>query len=363
MIKPQPGILQIDPYVGGKAKTEDGRKVMKLSANESALGPSPKAMEAYAAMVAEVHRYPEGGSTDLRSAIAGHYGLDVNRVVCGSGSDEIIAFLCQAYLGQGDEILYSDHGFLMYKIGALLNGATPVEAPETEYTADVDNLLAAVTERTRIVFIANPNNPTGTYLPMSEVKRLQAGLPENCLLVLDAAYAEFVQRNDYEAGIELVSTCQNVIMTRTFSKIYGLGGLRVGWAYCPEHVADVLNRVRGPFNVNSAAQAAAEAAIKDLKHMQDSIIHNTLALNLMHNVLRRLGLFITESVGNFVLARFPNETGKTADDAFAFLESRDIIARKMSAYKLPDCLRITIGNDVENAAVIDALEAFMGEDR
>ncbi|MGE0660362.1 MAG: histidinol-phosphate transaminase, partial [Reyranellaceae bacterium] len=265
-LKPRPGILDIAPYVGGKDSIPGFEKPTKLSSNEGALGPSPKAMEAYRKAAAELHRYPEGGSTDLRAAIGRHYGLDPARIVCGAGSDELLNLLVRAYLGPGEELLYSAHGFLMYAINAKGVGATPVAAPEKDLRGDVDAMLAKVTPRTRIVCVANPNNPTGSYLTREELKKLHDGLPANVLLVIDAAYAEYVSRNDYSAGLELVDAADNVVMTRTFSKIYGLGGLRLGWMYASETVTDTINRLRQPFNVNLAAQAAGIAALEDVAH-------------------------------------------------------------------------------------------------
>ncbi len=265
---PRQGILDIAPYVPGTSALPGARQAIKLSSNETPFGPSPRAVEAYLAAAATLSRYPDGSARPLREALAKLYGLDPARIVCGAGSDELLNLLAQAYLGPGDEAIYTEHGFLVYRIAILARGAVPVVAPEKDLTADVDAILARVTPRTRIVFIANPNNPTGTYLSFDEVKRLRAGLPDDVLLVLDAAYAEYVRRNDYEAGIELVATTHNTVMTRTFSKIYGLASLRLGWAYCPAPVADALNRIRGPFNVSGPAIAAGIAALEDQAHVQ-----------------------------------------------------------------------------------------------
>src|SRR5438874_9618173 len=260
---PGPGIFDIAPYIGGESKAEGVARPIRLASNESALGPSPKAVAAYKALADDMHRYPDGGAAGLRAALGRHHGLDPARIVCGAGSDELIALLQRGYAGPGAEVLYSRHGFLMYPIGALAVGATPIAVPERDLTADVDGILARVTERTRIVFIANPNNPTGTYLSADEMARLHAGLPPHVVLAIDAAYAEFVNRNDYDAGTALVDRAENVVMLRTFSKIYALAGLRLGWAYCPPAIADVLNRVRGPFNVAAPALAAGIAAVED----------------------------------------------------------------------------------------------------
>lgn len=352
---PRPGILDIAPYVGGESKIPGVDRPIRLASNESPLGPSRKAVEAYSALAPEIHRYPDGGSTELRRALARHYGIDAERIVCGAGSDELITLLTRAYAGPGDEVLYSRHGFLMYPIAAKSAGATPVSAPETNLTADVDALLAKVNERTRIVFLANPNNPTGTYLSRDAVKRLHAGLPAHVLLVIDAAYAEYVVRNDYEPGMELVEAHKNVVMCRTFSKIYALGGMRIGWAYCSAEIADVLNRVRNPFNVNAAAQAAALAALEDVAATDRAREHNDIWRPWLARELEKLGLEVNPSVGNFLLVRFPD-----ADAAWSHLQKNGIIIRKMGAYGLPDRLRITVGTESENRAVVAALTGFLG---
>ena len=267
---PNPGILDIAPYTPGKSPVpEPGRKVFKLSANETPFGPSPKAMEAYKDAAAHLEDYPEGTSRVLREAIGRAFGLDPDRIICGAGSDEILNLLAHTYLGHGDEAISTTHGFLVYPIATMANGATNVVAPETDFTADVDAILKLVTPRTKLVWLANPNNPTGTYLPFDEVKRLRAGLPAHVLLVLDAAYSDYVSRNDYELGIELVATTENTVMTHTFSKIHGLAALRIGWMFGPAHIVDAVNRIRGPFNVSTPAMLAAVAAIEDTAHRPD----------------------------------------------------------------------------------------------
>src|SRR5437763_4430246 len=356
---PGPGILDIAPYVGGESKAEGVARPIRLASNESALGPSPKAIAAYKALAGEIHRYPDGGAAELRAALGRQHELDPERIVCGAGSDELIALLQRAYAGPGAEVLYSRHGFLMYPIGALAVGATPVAVPERDLTADVDGILARVTERTRIVFIANPNNPTGTYLSAGDMARLHAGLPPNVVLAIDAAYAEFVNRNDYEPGVALVNRAENVVMLRTFSKIYALAGLRLGWAYCPPAIADVLNRVRGPFNVNAAALAAGVAAVEDIGALARARAHNECWLPWLSERLAALGLPLTPSVGNFVLPQFPDEPRRNADAAFAFLQSRGILARKMGGYGLPQHLRITIGTGEEMETVAAAIAEFL----
>ncbi|HXQ49524.1 MAG TPA: histidinol-phosphate transaminase [Stellaceae bacterium] len=356
---PRPGVLDISPYVGGEAKIEGVARVIRLASNESALGPSPKALAAYRAAAGEMFRYPDGHSTALRQALGKHYGLDPARIVCGAGSDELIGLLIRAYAGPGDEVVYGEHGFLMYPIDALAAGATPVKAAETDLTFDVDQALKRVTPRTKLVFVANPNNPTGTYVPRDAMRRLQAGLPPSVLLVIDAAYAEFVQRNDYEPGIELVDEFPNVVMARTFSKIYAMGGLRLGWVYCSPAVADVLNRTRPPFNVNSAAQAAGIAALDDMASFDRAREHNDIWRPWLERQLRALGLALTPSVANFVLVHFPPPP-RDARAAFEFLRARGILTRRVAAYGLPEHLRITIGLEDEMRAVAAAVADFMG---
>ncbi|MFD1702399.1 pyridoxal phosphate-dependent aminotransferase [Methylopila henanensis] len=360
---PRASALAIEAYVPGKSKAPAGVRLHKLSSNETPLGPSPAAIAAFRAAADGLEIYPDGQSRALREAIARANGLDPDRIVCGAGSDELLSLLAYAYLEPGDEGVFCEHGFLVYRIAILAAGGVPVVAPETDLTADVDAILARVTERTRIVYLANPNNPTGTYLPFDEVKRLHAGLPKTVLLVLDAAYAEYVRANDYAAGIELVAGAENVVMTRTFSKVYGLASLRIGWLYGPEGVVDVLNRIRGPFNLSGPAIAAGAAAIADRAHIEAAVDHNARWLPELTGALGALGLAVTPSVANFVLVRFPDEPGRTAKEADAFLTERGLILRSVASYGLPDALRLTIGSDEANRAVIAALGDFMRDER
>lgn len=357
--RPRSGIMEISAYVPGSSGAAHKGKVFKLSSNETPLGPSPRALEAYRAAAGQLELYPDGGATALRDAIAAKYGLDAGRIVCGAGSDELISLLCHAYLDTGDETVYSQHGFLMYRISTLASGGVPVVAPETGETASVDAMLARVGPRTKLVFLANPNNPTGTYLPYEEVRRLHAGLPARTILVIDAAYAEYVRRNDYSAGIELVANSGNVVMTRTFSKIHGLAALRLGWAYCPAAIADVLNRTRGPFNVSAPAIEAGVAALADAAFVERAVAHNEKWLPWLTERLGGLGLKVTPSVGNFLLVHFPDSNGGRAADADDFLQARGIYLRRMEAYGLPRCLRLTVGTEEANRLVVEALSRFM----
>lgn len=358
-LRPRPGILEIEPYVGGKAEIEGAGRVIKLSANESALGPSPRAIEAARAAAASLHRYPDGASKALRAAIGRRFDLPPERIVCGAGSDELIQLLMRAYAGPGDEVLYSRHGFLMYKLSALGVGATPVAAPERDLTADVDALLERVTSRTRMVFLANPNNPTGSYISADQLERLHAGLPDDVLLVIDAAYAEYIRRNDYASGVELVDRAANVVMTRTFSKLFGLAALRLGWLYAPPDVVDVLDRIRGPFNVNAVAQQAGIAALEDLAHQERSRAHNDEWLPWLAHEIAALGLTVHPSVANFLLIEFPGDGEARAAAASAVLERIGVLARPMGAYGLPHCIRVSVGQGDENRAVIEGLRGFL----
>jgi histidinol-phosphate aminotransferase len=358
--QPRPGVLAIDPYVPGKSAAPGAGRVFKLSSNETPLGPSPHAIAAYRALAGHLQDYPDGASTPLREAIGRAFGLDPGRIVCGAGSDDLLNLIADAYLCDGDEAIHTTHGFLVYPIATLGSGARPVAAAERNHTADVDAMLAAVSERTKVVFLANPNNPTGTYVPFDEIKRLHRGLPPHVLLVLDAAYAEYVRRNDYEAGIELVATSENVVMCRTFSKIHGLAALRLGWLYGPAHIIDAVNRIRGPFNVNAAAMAAGIAAIGDSAHIEASRAHNERWLAWLIEQIRKLGLEVTPSVANFVLIHFPEAEGRTAGDADAFLTQRGLILRRVTAYHLPNALRMSVGSEEANRLVVAALGELMG---
>ncbi|MGI9421726.1 MAG: histidinol-phosphate transaminase [Hyphomicrobiaceae bacterium] len=356
---PRPGILEIKAYVPGAHAVEGHAEPVVLSANETPLGPSPLAVDACRSLAEKLARYPDGSATELRDAIGAKFGLNPDNIVCGAGSDELLSLIAQCYLSAGDEAIFTEHGFLVYRIAILAAGATPVVAPERDMTANIDAILTCVSDKTKAVFLANPNNPTGTYVPIDEVRRLRAGLPDHVLLVLDAAYAEYVKRNDYESGLEIVATTQNTVMTRTFSKIYGLAALRLGWAYCPSDIAGVLNRVRGPFNVNAASIAAGSAAIADSGHIDRAREHNDRWLPWLTQQVRDLGLTATDSVGNFVLVHFASDGPHTAAAADAYLKSRGIIVRGTAGYGLSDALRVTVGTERENKAVVEALRLFL----
>ncbi len=361
--EPLPQVLKIKPYVPGHAPESDGGKTYKLASNENPLGASPAARKAVIDATTSLEIYPDGDAGQLRRVIGRRYGLDPDRIMCGAGSDEIFQLLARAFLTAGDNIVQSQYGFLVYQLVAQQSGAeTRFAADDETLTASVDAMLAQVDDRTKIVFLANPNNPTGTYLPISEVRRLHAGLRPDVLLVLDAAYAEYVRRNDYEAGVELVSSYENVLMTRTFSKIHGLAALRLGWCYGPLHVIDALHRVRGPFNISAPAQAAGIAALEDADFVEKSVEHNTRELARLSDGLRALGLKPIDSVANFVLVRFSQNEGRKAPEAAAFLETGGVSVRAVGAYGLPEYLRISVGETDGVDAVLKGLEDFLSRD-
>lgn len=362
MTKPlvRPGVMTITPYVPGRSVAPGARRVFKLSANETPLGASPKVIDVLRRLAADlVAEYPDGSAARIRHALAERHGLDPERIVCGAGSDDILALLARGFVGPGDEGIYSQYGFLAYRIAILAAGGTPVVAPESDYRTSVDGILDTLTERTKIIFLANPNNPTGSYLPKSEIERLARSLPTRVLLVIDAAYAEYVGRIDYSAGLELVSLRENVVTTRTFSKIFGLAGLRLGWAYAPPHVCDALNRIRGPFNVSSAAIEAGIAAIEDRAHIDAAVAHNNHWLAWLTDEVSALGLEVLPSVANFIAIRFPDQPDRTAADADRFLTACGLVLRAMSPYNLPAFLRLTVGSQEANELVVAALKDFM----
>ena len=354
-IRPQPGILDIALYVGGDSRIEGHGDVLKLSSNENPHGPSPRAVEAFREAAGDLHRYPSTDHRALREAIGAIHGLDPDRIVCGVGSDEVLQMVAQSYAGPGDEVIVTEHGFSMYPILARMAGATPVTVPERERTVDVDAILAAVTERTRIVFVANPANPTGTMLGGNELQRLAAGLPETALLVHDGAYAEF--EDGFDGGTSLVDAFPNVVMTRTFSKIHGLGGLRIGWGYARREVVDVLNRIRQPFNLSNAQLAAAEAAIRDTDFAKWCRDENARLRGWLRGEVARAGSASDPSHTNFVLARFRDAA--EADACDAHLRRDGILVRRVAGYGLPECLRVTVGDEAGCRRVAASVAAFM----
>lgn len=358
VIQPQPGIMDVALYVAGSAHVAGTRNTVKLSSNENPRGPSPAAREAIVASAATAHVYPSSDHAALRQAIADVQGLDPARIICGAGSDEVITFLAQAYAGPGTEVLFTEHGFLMYRISGQVAGATPVAVPEAERTTDVDALIAGATPATRLIFVANPNNPTGTMIPLEELERLAQAVP-HALLVIDGAYAEYVP--GYDGGAGLAERLPNVVMTRTFSKIYGLGGLRVGWGYGPQAIIDVLNRVRGPFNVSGTGLAAAEAAVRDTGYVARCRDENARLRDRLAADLDACGVPSDASHANFVLARFPD--AETATGCDAALQADGLIVRQVAGYGLPQCLRITVGTEADCRRVAEVVGRFMAGQR
>ena len=355
-ITPKSGIMDIALYEGGASHVDGKTNVLKLSSNENPLGASDAAREAFSRAVHDLHRYPSTDHASLRQAIGEAWGLDADRIICGVGSDEVIHMLCQAYAGPKDEVIHTTHGFAMYRISALATGAKPVEVSERDRITDVDAILSACNRRTRLVFIANPNNPTGTMIGLSEVRRLAEGLPQQALLVLDGAYAEYVE--GYDAGAALIDERDNVVMTRTFSKIYGLGGMRVGWGYGPRAIIDTLNRIRGPFNLSTAALATAEAAVRDQAWVRRCRTENAKWREWLARTLAEMGVPSDVASANFILARFADAS--EADACDAHLRGEGIIVRRVAGYKLPHCLRITVGDEASCRRVAHAIGQFKG---
>ncbi|MGF1455003.1 MAG: histidinol-phosphate transaminase [Alphaproteobacteria bacterium] len=356
--RPVAGIDAIAPYLAGSSHGAGDGRTVKLSSNEGALGPSPAAIEAARKAAGDLTRYPDPHCEGLREAIGAAHGLDPARIVCGNGSDEILALLAQCYLAPGDEAIMAAHTFAVYDIAAKANGAVIRTVPDPNLRTRVEDLLAAVTSRTRILFLANPNNPTGTYLTADEIRALHSGLPETVLLVLDGAYAEYVRGEDYSAGAALVEAYDNIVMTRTFSKMHALAALRLGWAYASEPIAAVLNKVRAPFNVNAVAQAAGIAALADTAHQAAVLAHNETWRPWLTQHLEGQGLSVVPSAANFVLARFPS--AEAAQACNAALRARNILVRPTGSFGLPDALRITVGPEEDLGSLMDALGALLG---
>lgn len=356
---PKPGILDIAAYVGGKAKVEGVAHPVKLSSNENVLGCSDKAKAAYRDAADRLHVYPDGKAGDLRAAVAARYGLEPERLTFGDGSDEIFALLCQVYLEPGDNIVQGEHGFAAYAIAARACQAQVRFAKEPNRRIDVEETLKCVDARTRLVFVANPANPTGTWLTGEEIRTLHAALPPSVILVLDGAYAEFATDPRFEDGLALARDAQNVIVTRTFSKIHGLASLRVGWGYADVGIIDPIERIRPPFNTSIPGQEAAIAALADREFEAASVALVEQWRPWLAQQLGGLGLAVTPSAANFVLVDFPQTPGKTALEAEAFLASKGYLVRAVGNYGLPDSIRITIGREADNRAVVELLGEFM----
>ena len=354
-IEPKKGISDIALYQAGSSPRPEEKNVIKLSSNENPYGPSKKSIDAITRHAAGVHLYPSTNHLELRQSIAARFGLGDENIICGVGSDEIISFLCQAFAGPGDEVIHTEHGFAMYRISALAVGAQPVVTKENNRRTDVDAILGACNKKTKLIFIANPNNPTGTMIDAAEVQRLADGIPEQCLLVLDGAYTEYV--SNFDGGASLVQDRENVFMTRTFSKMYGLGGLRIGWGYGSKHVIDILNRIRGPFNLSTLALAAANSALTDVEYVDNCRNENTRLREWLSSSLSNLGIESDKSFANFILARF--KRSEDASACFKFLSNEGLLVRQVANYNLPTCLRITIGDEVACKRVYDSIRSFL----
>jgi histidinol-phosphate aminotransferase len=357
--QPRPGLLDIPPFQLGESSIPGIAQPIILASNECAAEPSPQAVAAYHAAAAQLRRYPNPSASALREAIGRRHNIDPARIVIGHGSEDLIGLVARSYAGPGDEVVVAEYGYAMLPLTARIAGATVVTAKARNLVPDVDALLAAVTSRARILYIANPNNPTGAYLSALEMDRLQRGLPEAVLLMVDAAYAEYVTAGDYEPGLRLAGSTQNTVMLRTFSKAYGLAGLRIGWLYGPADVIGVLDRLRPPTNIAGAAQAAAVAAADDAAHLGAVVAANAATRSRFARSAAQLGLFPAPSEGNFVLVRFPHEARHSATAAYAFLRSRGIIVRRMDPYGLPEYLRFTMGTPTEISAALETLADFL----
>ena len=356
--KPNPYIMNIPAYVGGRSQLLKIKSPFKLSANENPFGASPQAIEAYKNILSTtgLALYPDSHTCELRQKIADTHNIDAQRIVCGNGSGELLHLITQAYLTNGDEAISTEYGFLIYKLVINFTGAKPITVPELDLVANVDNILEAITSKTKIVFLANPNNPTGTFLPQKEIERLHRNLRKDILLVLDGAYVEYIQNAHEYNDFHLVNQYENVVAMRTFSKIYGLAALRLGWVYCPQNIADILNHMREPFNVNTPAQKTGIAALCDQDHIKKSINHNTYWREQLYKHISACGFTVISSEGNFLLIRFGNPT--LADKADKFLCHHAIISRQLTNYNLPDALRLSIGTEEVNHMVMDIFSKF-----
>ena len=356
----KPYVAGIHAYVPGKAALSRPI-VAKLSSNENPFGPSPAAITAMAAVLIDSGRYPDPASTALREALGARHGIDPARIICGTGSDELLHLVAGAFAGEADEVLYVRHGFAVYDIAARRVGAVPVIAPDSDYTCDVDAVLAAVTPRTKVVFVANPNNPTGTLVSAAEIRRLHAGLPAGVVFALDAAYAEFAE-GEYEDGLALATAHENVIALRTFSKIYGLAAQRIGWAYASPAIIDAMQRIRAPFNVPTTGQAGAIAALADEEWTEKTRSHTIKWREWLAGEVTALGnagLRAIPSAANFVLIEFPAEGPVTAAAANEALIADGIIARYLAVQAMPRCLRISIGTEAETRAAAVSLRRYV----
>jgi len=355
MILPKPRNINVEKYVGGLSRFKKIYNPIKLSANESALGASPKAIEALERDKKKIFNYPESDSNSLREVISRKFGIKYDRIICGSGSDQIFDLICKLFLKSGDEVIVTEFGFIMHRIYASLYGAKVLLAKEKNYKASIDKILKKVTGKTKIVFIANPNNPTGTYLSKEEMLNLRAKLRSNILLVVDDAYFEFMNKNDFISGLDLFRNAKNVLITRTFSKIYGLAGLRLGWGYSSKEIINAMYQIKPPFNVNRVALAAGIEAISDKEWTKKAIKHNTLWSEKIFSILEKNKIVANKPTANFFLMNF-DKTKINSDEVFKKLANKRLILRKMTQYKIPNSLRLTIGNEKANKYFIQTIK-------
>ena len=358
MILPKPIKFKVERYVGGLSQFKKIDNPIKLSANESALGPSPKAIQAIEKDKDKIFKYPESDSNSLREVLSKKFNIDSKRIICGSGSDQIFDLTCHLFLEPGDEVVVTEFGFIMHRIYASLYKAKVILAKEKNFKASVDEILGKVTDKTKIVFIANPNNPTGTYLLKNEMLNLRKKLRSDILLVVDDAYFEFLDSEDFTSGLDLFKDSANVLITRTFSKIYGLAGLRLGWGYSSKEIIDAMYQIKPPFNVNRIALAAGIEAIKDNDWTKRAIEHNTLWSKKIFSVLKEFNIKTNEPAANFFLMNF-DETKINSDEAFEKLANKKLILRKMTQYKISNALRLTIGNKEVNEHFIKSVGSIL----
>ena len=358
MTLPKPRKIEIERYEGGLSQFKKIDNLIKLSSNESALGPSPRAMEAFQKEKDKIFKYPESESSSLRDIISKKFDINSERIICGAGSDQIFDLTCQLFIEPGDEVIVAEYGFIMHRIYASLYGAKVLLAKEKNFKASVDEILKKVTNKTKIVFVANPNNPTGTYLSKDKMLNLRQKLRSDILLVVDDAYFEFLNRDDFTSGLDLFKDEANVLITRTFSKIYGLAGLRLGWGYSSKEIIDKMYQIKPPFNVNRAALCSGIEAIKDNEWTKKAIEHNTLWSKKIFSVLNECRIQTNIPTANFFLMNF-NETKINSDEAFEKLANNRLILRKMTQYKIPKALRLTIGDKESNEYFIKCIRDIL----
>ncbi len=354
MILPKPRNINIERYVGGLSKFKKIDNPLKLSANESALGASPKAIETFEKEKNKIFKYPDSDSSLLRDVISKKFKIDPSRIICGAGSDQIFDFICKVFLDKEDEVIVSEFGFIMHRIYATLHGAKVLLAKENNYKASVDDIIKKVTAKTKIVFLANPNNPTGTYLSKDEMLNLRKKLRSDILLVVDDAYFEFMTKKDFTSGLDIFKDNANVLITRTFSKIYGLAGLRLGWGYSSKEIIDAMYKIKPPFNINRSALSASIEAINDNDWTKRAIEHNTLWSKKIFTVLEKNKILTNEPSANFFLMNF-DKAKVNSNEAFEKLAMKRLILRKMDQYKIPNSLRLTIGNEEANEHFIKSI--------